>query len=375
MAQRDAAADGLAVRTEVLGKDYVARSRASVTAYRAPLLDLVTEYGWGSVWTRPGLDRATRSLLTIAAMAATGHQGELGVHVRGALRQGVTPAQIQEALLQIAVYCGAPTAAEAFATAEQAIAALDEGDRTVSAPVSIAGAAVNTKIVLLLATPDGSPSAELTAALRAEADRIQQSLRPGLSAVAGTGLGAAEVERALTALGSGGRSDFGAAGYQGLLWVAGPAGTMDELVEAVRGVGTNLAGHVDLDRSGAVAGTEEIFLPGVGPMGGMYAIRRRPGDPIEHFHDFWRLEHTKMSMYIPRFRYRQLHGVGYASRDAAASAGVGVSDIDGIVEYFFDDISYQVEMTELENFGEIYADEKNFIDHDRSTFTYVDYRI
>lgn len=121
---QDAAAEGLAVRTDILGEDYVARSLETLTEYRRPLMGLVTEYGWGSVWTRPGLDRPTRSLITIAAMTALRHQGELGVHVRGALRQGITPAQIQETLLQMAVYCGAPTAAEAFATVEAVLAEL-----------------------------------------------------------------------------------------------------------------------------------------------------------------------------------------------------------------------------------------------------------
>ena len=110
----DNAADGLRVRTEVMGQEYVQRSLAAVTDFRRPLLELVTEYGWGAVWGRPGLPLATRSLVTIAAMAATGHQDELRVHVRGALRLGLTAAEIQETLLHIAVYCGAATAAEAL---------------------------------------------------------------------------------------------------------------------------------------------------------------------------------------------------------------------------------------------------------------------
>jgi alkylhydroperoxidase/carboxymuconolactone decarboxylase family protein YurZ len=120
----DRAAEGLRVRTEILGDAYVQRSLDAVTDLRRPLMELVTEYGWGSVWTRPGLELPIRSLVTIAAMAATGHQGELGVHVRGALRQGVTVDQIREVLLHIAVYCGAPAAAEAFATVESVIAEL-----------------------------------------------------------------------------------------------------------------------------------------------------------------------------------------------------------------------------------------------------------
>jgi alkylhydroperoxidase/carboxymuconolactone decarboxylase family protein YurZ len=111
-----------------MGDEYVQRSLQAVSDYRRPLLDLVTEFGWGSVWTRPGLERSTRSLVTIAAMAATGHQDELRVHVRGAIRQGVTPDEIRETLLQIAVYCGAPAAAEAFSTVEVALKELALSD-------------------------------------------------------------------------------------------------------------------------------------------------------------------------------------------------------------------------------------------------------
>jgi 4-carboxymuconolactone decarboxylase len=106
----------------VLGADYVAKSAAAITDFRRPLLDLVTEFGWGSVWSRPGLDRRSRSLITIAAMAALRQQAELAIHVRGAVRSGVTVEEIQEALLQMGVYCGVPTAAEALVTAETVLA-------------------------------------------------------------------------------------------------------------------------------------------------------------------------------------------------------------------------------------------------------------
>jgi len=114
----DEANEGRRIRTEVLGADYVARSGVVLSHYRRPLMELVTQFGWGSVWSRPGLDRRSRSLVTIAAMAALRQQAELAVPVRGAVRSGVTAEEIQEVLLQISVYCGAPTAAEAFGTAE-----------------------------------------------------------------------------------------------------------------------------------------------------------------------------------------------------------------------------------------------------------------
>lgn len=232
---------------------------------------------------------------------------------------------------------------------------------------------INTKINLLFTSPSGVPSTDLGEALLAESTRLNASLPATLSSRAGLGADPAKVAGVLEAVGSDGRSDFGAPGYHGLLWVVGPGGTMAELTESLRGVANRLGGLIDPARSAAIAGTEEVFLPGDGPSAGMYAVRRRPGDTYEQFHDFWRLEHTKLSMYIPGFRYRQLHAVGYASRLAGETAGVGITDVDGAIEYFFDDIQYQIDMTRLENFNEIYADEKNFIDHDRSTFSYVDF--
>jgi hypothetical protein len=246
----------------------------------------------------------------------------------------------------------------------------------VSGPIGVERAGtpttVATKVLVLVAAAAGAPDDELRASLSAQARRIQDALPPGHSSRAGIGLDPQAVRGALEALGSDGRADFGAPGYQGMVWAAGPGGSIETLIDSVRGLAEALGDLVDPARSAALAGTEEVFLPGDGPLLGLYGIRRRPGDTYERFHDFWRLEHTKLSMYIPGFRYRQLHAVGYASERAAESAGVGVHDVDGAVEYFFDDIQYQIDMTRLDNFPEIYQDEKNFIDHDRATFTYVE---
>jgi hypothetical protein len=231
---------------------------------------------------------------------------------------------------------------------------------------------VTTKVVVLVAAAAGASSDDLRRALAAQAIRIQDRLPTGHTSRAGVGLDPQSVQGALEALGEGGREDFGAPGYQGMVWAAGPGGSIDVLISSLQGLADALGDVVDPAASAAIAGTEEVFLPGDGRLLGLYGIRRRPGDSAEHFHDFWRLEHTKLSMHIPGFRYRQLHAVGYASERAAATAGVGVHDIDGVVEYFFDDIQYQVDMTRLDNFPEIYEDEKNFIDHDRATFTYVE---
>src|SRR5262245_61192341 len=110
---------GLRVRREVLGAAHVDRSLAQVTEFSRPVQELVTEYCWGEVWNRPGLDRRTRSLLNLAMLTALNRMHELGVHVRGAVANGCTEEEIQETLLQTAVYCGVPAALESFRVAER----------------------------------------------------------------------------------------------------------------------------------------------------------------------------------------------------------------------------------------------------------------
>jgi len=109
---------GLETRREVLGAEHVDRSLAQASEFARPLQELVTEYCWGSVWSRPGLDRRTRSLLNIVMLTALNRRHELEVHVRGALTNGVTAEEIQEALLQAAIYCGVPAALESMRAAE-----------------------------------------------------------------------------------------------------------------------------------------------------------------------------------------------------------------------------------------------------------------
>ena len=112
---------GLQTRREVLGSDHVDRSLRQVTEFSRPVQELVTEYCWGEIWTRPGLDRKTRSLLNIVMLTALNRMHELTVHVRGAVTNGATDEEIQEALLQTAVYCGVPAALESFRVAEQVL--------------------------------------------------------------------------------------------------------------------------------------------------------------------------------------------------------------------------------------------------------------
>jgi 4-carboxymuconolactone decarboxylase len=119
--------DGMAVRREVLGDAHVDRATAAATDLTRDFQELITEHAWGAVWTRPGLDRRTRSLITITALVAGGHHDELALHVRGARRNGVSVEEIKETLLHCAVYCGAPAANTAFRIAQDTLDEL-EGD-------------------------------------------------------------------------------------------------------------------------------------------------------------------------------------------------------------------------------------------------------
>ncbi|MFJ9467769.1 bifunctional 3-oxoadipate enol-lactonase/4-carboxymuconolactone decarboxylase PcaDC [Streptomyces caniferus] len=114
-------AAGTTVRRAVLGDDHVDRATARTTAFTAPFQDFLTRYAWGEIWTRPGLDRRSRSCITLTALVAGRHHEELALHIRAALRNGLTPDEIQEVLLQTAVYCGVPAANAAFAVASRII--------------------------------------------------------------------------------------------------------------------------------------------------------------------------------------------------------------------------------------------------------------
>ena len=113
--------DGMKVRREVLGDDHVDRAVAETTPFTAPFQDLITRYAWGEVWARPGLDRRTRSCITLAVLAALHCEDEIPMHVRAALHHGLTPEEIQEVLLHTAVYAGVPAASSAFAAAQRAL--------------------------------------------------------------------------------------------------------------------------------------------------------------------------------------------------------------------------------------------------------------
>lgn len=115
--------DGMRTRREVLGDEHVDRAEARKDDFTRDFQELITRYAWGEIWTRPGLDRKTRSAITLTALVAHGHFEELALHVRAARRNGMTPDEIKEVLLQCAIYCGVPAANHAFAVAQEILAA------------------------------------------------------------------------------------------------------------------------------------------------------------------------------------------------------------------------------------------------------------
>ena len=115
---------GLAVRREVAGESYVDAALKNADDFTMPMQELVTEFCWGAVWTRPDLDRRSRSILNLGMLAALNRQDELAGHIRGALTNGVTKAEIRECLLQVAVYAGMPAGMSSFKTARQVFADL-----------------------------------------------------------------------------------------------------------------------------------------------------------------------------------------------------------------------------------------------------------
>ena len=114
--------DGLRMRKQVMGEDFVEKAFANADEFTMPLQEFVTRNAWGTVWCRDGLDLKTRSLITVSMLTALGRAHELKGHLRGALNNGATPEEIREVLLHAAVYCGAPLAVDAFRTAQEVMA-------------------------------------------------------------------------------------------------------------------------------------------------------------------------------------------------------------------------------------------------------------
>jgi 3-oxoadipate enol-lactonase/4-carboxymuconolactone decarboxylase len=119
--------EGMAVRREVLGDAHVDRATTAATDFTSEFQEFITEYAWGGIWTRPGLDRRSRSLITLTALIARGHHEEFALHVRAARRNGLTNDEIKELILQSAIYCGVPDANTAFRIAQGVLTELDSG--------------------------------------------------------------------------------------------------------------------------------------------------------------------------------------------------------------------------------------------------------
>jgi 4-carboxymuconolactone decarboxylase len=126
--------NGLRMRKQVMGDEFVERAFSQADDFTMPLQEFITRNAWGTVWCRDGLDLKTRSLITVAMLAALGRAHELKGHVRGALNNGATPEELREVLLQCSVYCGAPLAVEAFRAAQEVIASADAAGK-VSSPL------------------------------------------------------------------------------------------------------------------------------------------------------------------------------------------------------------------------------------------------
>ena len=119
---------GMRVRREVLGDEHVDNAIGRTTEFTADFQDFITRYAWGEIWTRPGLDRRTRSCITLTALVALGRLDELEIHVRAAVRNGLTKQEIGEVFLQSAVYCGVPAANSAFAVARRVLSESERGE-------------------------------------------------------------------------------------------------------------------------------------------------------------------------------------------------------------------------------------------------------
>ncbi len=125
LSQDAATQAGLVTRNQVMGPAYVDRALSNATDYTLPMQEFITRNAWGNVWQRPGLDLKTRSLITVAMLTAQGKQHELKAHVRGALNNGATPEELREIMLHATVYCGFPTAIDAFRSVTEVVESLD----------------------------------------------------------------------------------------------------------------------------------------------------------------------------------------------------------------------------------------------------------
>jgi len=128
--KREIAEQGMKVRRAVLGDGHVNRTTAAITDFNRDFQDLITRYAWGEIWSRPGLDRKTRSCIVLTAMIALGHWDEFRLHMRAGFNNGLTDDEIREVILQAAIYCGVPAANHAFREAAAVLAERNAGGKT-----------------------------------------------------------------------------------------------------------------------------------------------------------------------------------------------------------------------------------------------------
>ena len=128
--KREIAEQGMKVRRAVLGDEHVDRTAAAITDFNRDFQDLITRYTWGEIWSRPGLDRKTRSCIVLTAMIALGHWDEFRLHMRAGFNNGLTEGEIKEVILQTAIYCGVPAANHAFREAVAVLAERNSGGKT-----------------------------------------------------------------------------------------------------------------------------------------------------------------------------------------------------------------------------------------------------
>ena len=132
--RQDVYNEGMVVRREVLGTEHVDRANASKDEFTTDFQDMITQYAWGTIWTRPGLPRTMRSAITLTALIAHGHMEEFAMHVRAALTNGLSRDELKEIILQSAIYCGVPAANSAFKVAQSVFAGLDEDTASEETP-------------------------------------------------------------------------------------------------------------------------------------------------------------------------------------------------------------------------------------------------
>jgi hypothetical protein len=231
---------------------------------------------------------------------------------------------------------------------------------------------VGTKVVLLLAEKDGLSENQLPDAVASECERIARDLDPSCRVRGAVTLSADDARELAAAwdVADGDVTDFSHGTYRCAILLSGPAGVLDDLVSASTRVASRLDGLIDPAKSSAVAGTEETYLAGEEQFVYLYTIHRRADVSGEYFHDYWRLEHTKLMMHIPSFMYKQDHAATYASELARDASGLADATIDGVVEGYAASLEGFRDFAAWERAHHVEKDEDMFVDVSQSTLGY-----